>query len=178
MEGIKVDPELLIYHSKQCNPKACTGLKLKRLGLAKVFYSPRAIPRKSLVLNPFAEKALSRSDRACAKKGLVALDCSWKHAEQVFEELERPIVGRILPLLVAANPVNYGKPSKLTTAEALSGALFILGYREKAKELMSKFKWGIQFLELNRELLEEYSGAEDSTEIISIQKRYFEYRQV
>jgi len=171
---MKVNPELLIYHSMQCNPKACTGLKLKRLGLAKVFYSPGAIPRKSLVLNPFAEKALSRGDREPAKKGLVALDCSWKHAEQVFEEMRRPVIGRILPLLVAANPVNYGKPSKLTTAEALGGALFILGYGEKAKELMSKFKWGMQFLELNRGLLEEYSQARDSTEVISIQNAYFE----
>lgn len=164
--------KLLIYHAKQCDPKACTSTKLKKFGLAKVFYTPRRIPRNSIVLSPFAEKVLSREDERHLKGTLVALDCSWKRALEVFEGLKKPLKERILPLLIAANPVNYGKVSKLSTAEALSSALYILGYEEEARKVLSKFKWGPTFFDLNGELLEDYSRAKDSEEIIKVQKEW------
>lgn len=146
--------KILIYHARQCAPKACTALKLKKFNLAKVFYTPRNIPKNSLVLSPFAEKVISKEDNKYFKNGLVALDCSWKKVAEVLK-LRKTVQNRVLPLLIAANPVNYGKANILSTAEAISAALYILGYQEEAKKMLSKFKWGPTFFELNVELLKE-----------------------
>ena len=81
---------------------------------------------------------------------------------------------RCLPYLVAANPVNYGVPTKLSTVEALSAALYIAGFKEEAKRLITIFKWGKVFLELNEKLLEEYIAARSSNEILTLQRKYFD----
>jgi pre-rRNA-processing protein TSR3 len=165
--------KILIYHAKQCAPKACTAAKLKKFDMADVFYTPGKIPKNSIVLSPFQEPVLSKEDKKFEKNGLAALDCSWEHAEEVFKKLKKPLQKRTLPLLVAANPVNYGKPGKLSTVEALASALYILGEKEKADVLLGKFKWGPGFTELNKALLKSYSKAKKAKEIIKIQNEYF-----
>ncbi|MDD4250488.1 MAG: DUF367 domain-containing protein, partial [Methanosarcina sp.] len=79
---------------------------------------------------------------------------------------------RALPYMLAGNPVNFGKPFKLNSAEAFAAALYIFGYKEQAEKVMSKFNWGHSFLELNREPLEEYATAKNSTEIVEMQSHY------
>ncbi len=162
---------LFVLHLKECDPKKCSGLKLVRNGLATIVTHPSRLPKDTIVLDPFADRALSYADKKdVERKGLTAIDCSWN---QLKEESQIRLKGkhRCLPFLITANPVNYGSIGKLSTVEALGGALVILGYEPIAKQLFSKFKWGHTFLELNREILSEYQGAEDSTQIIEIQDR-------
>jgi len=42
-----------------------------------------------------------------------------------------------------------------------------------ALKLLEKFSWGIQFINLNRNPLDDYSKAKNSDEIIEIEKLYF-----
>ena len=84
-------------------------------------------------------------------RSITALDCSW-------EVLDAGVFGawrhhRALPYLVAANPTNYGRPLRLSSAEALAAALYILGEPEQAAALLDAFKWGPHFLTLNAEPL-------------------------
>jgi pre-rRNA-processing protein TSR3 len=162
-------PRIVIYHANQCDPKRCTGLKLKRHNLARIVTRTRFLPKRAIVLNPFAEIAFSPADRQRIQDfGIVALDCSWVHAQKVMSSHVKG-TSRCLPVLIAGNPTNYAKATKLSTVEALAGALYIAGFKEDAKKLLSIFVWGHTFLELNVNLLESYSLAKDSTEIVQMQ---------
>jgi Uncharacterized conserved protein len=79
---------------------------------------------------------------------------------------------RSLPYLVAANPTNYGRPCILSTAEAIAATFYIVGFKNIAVEIMSQFKWGPHFLKLNHELLEAYSHAESSMEVVKVQNEF------
>jgi len=128
------------------------------------------LPKRAVVLNPFSEVAFSPADRKRIEDfGLVGLDCSWEHAEKVLLKHVRG-TSRCLPILIAGNPVNFGKPTKLTTVEALVAALYIAGFKEEALQLLSIFKWGHTFLEINQERLESYAKAKDSTAVVELQE--------
>jgi pre-rRNA-processing protein TSR3 len=164
--------KIVVYHARQCDPRKCSALKLKHHGLIRVVHRLRLLPRGAIVLNPFSEKAFSPADREHVEnKGLIALDYSWKCTEKARAI---PLIGesRSLPYLVAANPVNYGTPTKLSTVEALAAALYIIGYKEQAEKLLSIFKWGPEFVRLNQKLLDAYSQAENSTEVVELQKKF------
>jgi len=166
------DVEIIVYHAGQCDPKKCTALKLKRHQLVRIVRQVRWLPRGAVILNPFSKRAFSPADRErLESRGLAALDCSWAHVNDVFDLSVRG-ASRCLPYLVAANPVNYGVPTKLSTVEALASALYIAGHRDEAERLLSSFKWGPNFVELNRELLESYARARGSDEVVEIQKKF------
>lgn len=167
-------PRILIYHASQCDPQKCTGIKLERLQRASILRDLRRIPRGSVVLNPVSETAISASDKeSVSKSGLVALDCSWKAAEDIFRN-SRYGIQRALPYLLAANPINTYKPIKLSTAEAIAAALYILGFQKQAEHVMSVFKWGPSFLTLNHEWLESYRDCSTSTEVVEVQSEIME----
>ena len=126
--------------------------------------------KNNLVLDPFAEKTLLPKDKD-AVNSIVGIDCSWTKADKAFS---KKFVGikRKLPPLLAGNPVNYSKLNKLTTAEAMSAALFILGFKQDALNLLDKFKWGHTFYELNQNLLEEYSKIESEDDVNKTLQNY------
>jgi pre-rRNA-processing protein TSR3 len=162
---------IVVYNARQCDPKKCTALKLNRFGLVRQVSQLRFLPKRAVVLNPFSEIAFSSADRKRLEDfGLAGLDCSWERAEKVLLKHVRG-TSRCLPVLVAGNPVNFGKPTKLSTVEALAAALYIAGFKGQAEELLSVFKWGHTFLEINHERLEAYAGVKDSTEVVELQRR-------
>ena len=163
---------IAVYNARQCDPKKCTALKLEHHGLVRGVTQVRFLPKRAVVLNPFSETAFSPADRDRIENfGLAALDCSWEKAERFLSTHVRG-TSRCLPVLIAGNPVNFGKPTKLSTLEALVAALFIVGFREQASELLAMYKWGHTFLELNREMLETYAGAKDSADVVELQKQF------
>lgn len=164
--------KVTVYHAKQCDPKKCSSLKLKRHNLVRLVHRAKQLPRGAVILDPFTPKAFSPADKQILeKRGLSALDCSWVHAKEVFD-MRLHLIPRCLPYLVAANPVNYGKPTKLSTVEALAAALYIAGFCDQAAEVLSKFKWGLQFIALNKELLDDYLNAKDSAGVVEAQTEY------
>ena len=166
-----MNTRLCVFHAGQCNPKKCTAKKLARSQLVTLFSTPRPLRgAHTVLLDPSAPAPLCRADLV---KTLIAVDCSWKQRERVFESL-RARTRRRLPYLLAANPVNYGRPYELTTAEALAAALYVLGESQRATELLSKFKWGPTFLNLNAAPLSEYAGANSVSDVLACERAYIE----
>ena len=64
------------------------------------------------------------------------------------------------------------KLNKLSTVEALAGAVYILGEPDLTHKLLQKFKWGNTFFELNKNLLQDYSKAQSESEILEICHEY------
>ena len=161
----------LIYMLHQDDPFKCTAAKLVRFRLA----SPvKFISRTTIVLNPFSEAPILKYDQTVADS-VCAIDCSWERADEVLkhQRLAAQGIARRLPAMLAANPTNYAKLGKLSSVEALAGALYILNEKELAAKMMDKFKWGHTFLELNANLLHDYADAETEEQVVELEKEYF-----
>lgn len=153
-------PRLHVVHLDQCDRRKCTAIKLQRFGLVRVHKSFRTVPLLAVKLNPYAAQVLSVDDRPLVEKhGLVVIDCSWNKAGDVFPGLRLKNDRRLSVTFLAANPVNYAMPGKLSSVEALAASLFITGYPDEATFLLSKFTWGHTFLELNAATIDGLAGA-------------------
>ena len=161
----------LIYMLHQDDPFKCTAAKLVRFRLAS---RVKFISRTTIVLNPFSEAPILKYDQTVADS-VCAIDCSWERADEVLkhQRLAAQGIARRLPAMLAANPTNYAKLGKLSSVEALAGALYILNEKELAAKMMDKFKWGHTFLELNADLLDDYADAETEEQVAELEKEYF-----
>ncbi|KAK4470357.1 hypothetical protein MN116_005920 [Schistosoma mekongi] len=161
-----------MWDFEQCDPKRCSGRKLVRLGLTKLlrlnetFGGIVLTPTATCVLAPETDVQLMHSG------GIAVVDCSWAQLEQTGFKRLKFHHGRLLPLLIASNPVKYGKPFELSCVEALAASLYILGEQNQAVELLDKFSWGHQFLKLNDHRLKSYSECSTSREILNLQDRF------
>ena len=156
---------VLMYN--QDDPKKCTAAKLVRFNLAKKVTN---ISRNTLTLNPFADSILLNSDKNKINS-ITGIDCSWSFADQTFVKKFGGI-SRKLPYLLAGNSVNFSKLGKLTTVEAISASLYLLGFEDQSTELLGKFKWVHTFLDLNKNLLNDYQNATSEKQIQDIAKEY------
>ena len=154
----------------QCDSKRCTGRKLCRFGLVRALPTSAHFP--GVVLTPQGERAVSPADRDIVlSSGACVVDCSWARLDEVPFTKLRGGHPRLLPFLVAANPVNYGKPLKLSCVEAIAATLLIVGLRARAETLLGKFKWGEHFFTLNAEFFDAYAACADGAAVVEAQAR-------
>lgn len=174
--GHPLDFPIAMWDLNHCDPKKCSGRKLARLGLIENLRLGQKFP--GLVLTPIAVNCVSPLDKdIIGAAGVAVVDCSWAKLEETpFNRMRSPHP-RLLPYLVAANPINYGKPCKLSCVEAIAATLYICGYVEEAQWYMGKFSWGHSFVELNETLLNSYAACKSSEEIIQVQNEYLEKEQ-
>ncbi|KAI5191720.1 pre-rRNA-processing protein TSR3 [Nematocida sp. AWRm77] len=159
------------FNMKQCFGKRCSAEKLVRNKQARELKHSRKYA--GVVLSPKGTCTVSPKDRESMEKyGLAVVDCSWNKVEETdFSELPTRR-NRLLPYLVAANTINYGRPCKLNCAEAYAAGLFICGFAEQAQEVLSSFSYGPEFFKLNQELLTKYAQCTTPEEVITAQNEY------
>jgi pre-rRNA-processing protein TSR3 len=156
------DPQIFFIYLYQDDPKKSTMKKLERFNLARRIDRGKA--SRSMVLTVSSSQYLMSSDRnLILERGITAIEGSWKQNDLMAGTKFR--YGRILPPLLASNPVNYGKWNLLSSVEAVSAALIITGFRELAEQIISKFSWGHSFISLNMEILEEYAKCKSEEDI-------------
>ena len=154
----------------QDDPTKCTARKMIIMDLARGVSRKFHASDKIIVLNPFATRVLSPPDRGA--KAVLAVDCSWNQAQEVFF---RKLGGkhRRLPILLAANPTNYSRAGMLSSVEAVAATMYILGEVEEAERYLSIYKWGPTFVTLNHDPLEAYRGSRTEGKVIQAQREYF-----
>ena len=167
---------LRMWDFTQCDPKRCTGARLARRGIFDRM--PLKQHFRGIVLSPEGKTVLSPADREILEtSGMSLIDCSWARLQEIpFRQMSAGH-HRLLPFLVAANSVNYGRPGKLTCAEAAAATLYICGKPDAAKAVLDEFSWGNEFLKINQEVLDIYSMCSDAEDVVTKQNEWLEMAQ-
>jgi len=161
----------------QDDPKKNTAVRSSKRGDLVLHKDLKRVPRRGVLLDPLCGKVFGPEDHTLFETGaLVALDCSWAQIDASVSSIDRRtrLSHRMLPLLLAANPVNWGKPGRLSTVEAIAATLVLAGHDEQAKQILGCVRWGGRFLELNAEPLEAYAAARSSSELVNLQFEFFD----
>jgi pre-rRNA-processing protein TSR3 len=167
---------LRMWDFAQCDPKRCTGARLARRGIFDRM--PLKQNFRGIVLSPEAKVAVSPADLPILEKcGMSLIDCSWARLQEIpFKQMQSGH-HRLLPFMVAANSVNYGRPFKLTCAEAAAATLHICGKKDAARVVLEEFSWGEEFFKLNEQVLDLYASCHDADEVVAKQNEWLELEQ-
>lgn len=175
VESIEVP--VAMWDFNHCDPKRCSGKKLSRLGLIQELRVGQKF--RGIVLTPNATQTLSPADaHIVAENGVAVVECSWARLDEVpFGKLKSPHE-RLLPHMIATNPVNYGKPMKLNCVEALAAAFYVCSMPAQGRLLLSKFGWGEHFPKINARWIRAYRGCADAREVNELSRKMVEEDRV
>ncbi|KAB5533633.1 hypothetical protein GE09DRAFT_1144604 [Coniochaeta sp. 2T2.1] len=156
-----------------CDPKRCSGKKLMKSGLMRELHVGQR--HNGVIITPNGKSVVSPADRETLDAyGAAVVECSWARVKEIQWGKVGGRCERLLPYLVAANSVNYGKPWRLNCAEALAAAFYICGHADWAEQIMEPFSYGRAFLEINGSLLRKYAQCADASEVKRTEKEWME----
>ncbi|KAI0547743.1 hypothetical protein F4679DRAFT_355864 [Xylaria curta] len=156
-----------------CDPKRCSGKKLIRLGLMRDLHLGQR--HNGVIITPNGKHTLSPADRELMDQyGAAVVECSWARTGEVQWNKVGGKCERLLPYLVAANTVNYGKPYRLNCVEALAACFYICGHPDWAEQVLRPFNYGESFLAINSKLLKKYAACEDEDAVKKTEKEWLE----
>ncbi|KAI5953971.1 TSR3 [Candida margitis] len=169
----KFPTKLAMWDFDHCDPKRCSGKKLERLGLIKNLRVGQKF--QGVVVSPNGKSTVCPNDvEIVEENGAAVVECSWARLDEVPFGKIGGKHERLLPYLVAANPVNYGRPWKLNCVEALAACFAIVGHLDWAELLLENFSWGLTFLKINEELLQVYQQCTDSESVLKAQDEWLD----
>ena len=126
-----------------------------------------------VVISPNAKVLVSGADKELLEQfGAAVVECSWVRIKEVPWNRIGGKCERLLPYLVAANPVNYGRPWRLNCVEALAACFYICGRDDWAEIVLQHFPYGKPFLEINGQLLERYKKCKDEDEVKKTEEQW------
>lgn len=156
-----------------CDPKRCSGKKLMRAGLMRDLHMGQR--HNGVIITPNGKHTISPADRPLMDTyGAAVVECSWARTGEIQWNKVGGKCERLLPYLVAANTVNYGKPWRLNCAEALAAAFAICRHMDWAEMVLEPFSYGKAFLKINAQLLRRYAACEDEEGVKKAQEEWME----
>lgn len=156
-----------------CDPRRCSGKRLMKLNLLRPLTPGQRHP--GVIITPNGKRTLSPADaELLVTMGVAVVECSWARVNEINWSKVGGKCERLLPYLVAANTVNYGKPWRLNCAEALAASMWICGKEEWARAVMEPFAYGSAFLEINEKLLKKYAACADEEGVKRTQDEWME----
>ncbi|KAI2634438.1 hypothetical protein GGS21DRAFT_517788 [Xylaria nigripes] len=172
-ENAKPPFKAACWDLNHCDPKRCSGKKLIRLGLMRDLHLGQR--HNGVIITPNGKHTLSPADRELMDLyGAAVVECSWARTQEVQWNKVGGKCERILPYLVAANTVNYGKPYRLNCVEALAASFYICGHPEWAEEVLRPFNYGESFLAINSKILKKYAACEDEDAVKKTENEWLE----
>ncbi|KAK3898194.1 ribosome biogenesis protein TSR3 [Staphylotrichum tortipilum] len=156
-----------------CDPKRCSGKRLMRLGLMRELHLGQR--HSGVIITPNGKQTLSPADAPLLDQyGAAVVECSWARTKEVQWSKVGGKCERLLPYLVAANTVNYGKPWRLNCVEALAAAFAICGHLDWAAQILAPFSYGAAFLEINASLFKKYAACEDEAGVKKAEQEWMD----